>query len=158
LSPASSWAILVSPSFQQQQGHMSEITLKEAQDFYENSFASWVKAMNITITSVSPGSATLIIPASPDINRIGGMICGQAIMALADTAMVFATAANAGEFVPMTSVNMQTTFLRPAEGSELFADARIIKSGKRLVYGEVDLHMGDPEKTVAHVTTSVMLL
>ncbi|MCF8467433.1 MAG: PaaI family thioesterase [Sneathiella sp.] len=137
---------------------MSEITLKEAQDFYDNSFAPWIKAMDISFVSMGKDGAVLRIPASPDLNRLGGMICGQAIMALADTAMVFATAANAGGFVPMTSVNMATTFLRPAEGAELFADARIIKSGRRLVYGEVNLHMGDTEKPVAHVTTSVMLL
>ena len=137
---------------------MSEITLKEAQDFYDNSFAPWIKAMDISFVSVGKDRAVLRIPASPDLNRLGGMICGQAIMALADTAMVFATAANAGGFVPMTSVNMATTFLRPAEGAEMFADARIIKSGRRLVYGEVNIHMGDAEKSVAHVTTSVMLL
>lgn len=137
---------------------MSEITLKEAQEFYENSFSDWIKELDITITSVSKGNATLRIPATPRINRLGGMICGQAIMALADTAMVFAVAANAGSFISMTSVNIQTTFLRPAEGTEMFAEARVIKSGKRLVYGEINLHMGDAAKPVAHVTTSVMLL
>jgi uncharacterized protein (TIGR00369 family) len=137
---------------------MSEITLKEAQDFYENSFSDWIKELDITLTSISKGNATLRIPATSRINRLGGMICGQAIMALADTAMVFAVAANAGSFVSMTSVNMQTTFLRPAEGTEMLAEARVIKSGKRLVYGEVNLHMGDVSKPVAHVTTSVMLL
>ncbi|MDF2367278.1 PaaI family thioesterase [Sneathiella sp.] len=137
---------------------MSEITLKEAQDFFENSFADWIKELDITITDITTGSATLRIPATDRINRLGGMICGQAIMALADTAMVFAVAANAGSFVSMTSVNMQTTFLRPAQGDEMFAEARIVKSGKRLVYGEVNLHMGDAAKPVSHVTTSVMLL
>ena len=137
---------------------MSEITLAEARDFYKNSFADWIQELDITITDISKGRATLRIPASDRINRLGGMICGQAIMALADTAMVFAVAANAGSFVSMTSVNMQTTFLRPAEGEEMFAEAQVLKSGKRLVYGEVNLRMGDASKSVAHVTTSVMLL
>ncbi|MCC3304977.1 PaaI family thioesterase [Sneathiella sp. HT1-7] len=137
---------------------MSEITLTEARDFFDNSFADWIKDLDITITDITKDSATMRIPATDRINRLGGMICGQAIMALADTAMVFAVAANAGSFVSMTSVNMQTTFLRPAEGEELYAVAQIVKSGKRLVYGDVNLHMGDAAKPVAHVTTSVMLL
>ncbi|MZR30866.1 PaaI family thioesterase [Sneathiella litorea] len=137
---------------------MSEITIEEARKFFENSFSDWIKELDITITDISPGSATLRIPATKRINRLGGMICGQAIMALADTAMVFAVATNAGSFVSMTSVNMQTTFLRPAEGEEMFAVAKVIKSGKRLVYGEINLHMGDASKPVSHVTTSVMLL
>jgi uncharacterized protein (TIGR00369 family) len=137
---------------------MTSITLKEAQDFYDNSFSDWIKELDITITDISKGSATLRIPATSRINRLGGMICGQAIMALADTAMVFAVATDAGSFVSMTSVNMQTSFLRPAEGDEMFAVARVIKSGKRLVYGEINLHMGEASKPVSHVTTSVMLL
>lgn len=137
---------------------MSEITLTEARDFFDNSFADWIKDLDITITDITKDSATMCIPATDRINRLGGMICGQAIMALADTAMVFAVAANAGSFVSMTSVNMQTTFLRPAQGEKMFAVAKVIKSGKRLVYGEVNLHMGDAAKPVAHVTTSVMLL
>tara|TARA_R110001599_G_scaffold229912_1_gene429142 strand:+ start:885 stop:1298 length:414 start_codon:yes stop_codon:yes gene_type:complete len=137
---------------------MTVITLKEAEDFYNNSFSPWIKALDISFTAIGRDSATLRIPASPNINRLGGMMCGQAIMALADTAMVFAVAASAGSFVNMTSVNMQTTFLRPMEGGELFADARVIKSGRRLVYGDVNMHAGDPDKPVTHVTTSVMLL
>ena len=137
---------------------MSEITLTEARDFFDNSFADWIKDLDITITDITKDSATMRIPATDRINRLGGMICGQAIMALADTAMVFAVAASAGSFVNMTSVNMQTTFLRPMEGGELFADARVIKSGRRLVYGDVNMHAGDPDKPVTHVTTSVMLL
>jgi acyl-coenzyme A thioesterase PaaI-like protein len=49
--------------------------------------------------------------------------------------------------------------LRPAAAdADLIADTRLIKSGRTMVYGEVTLHAGQPEKPVAHITSTYMLL
>jgi len=137
---------------------MPELSIKDAENFYERSFAPWVKALDISFLRIEKSGVTLRIPASPDLNRMGGTMSGQAIMALADTAMVFAVAAFAGDFVNMTTVNLQTSFLRTVNKTELFADARIIKPGRTIMYGEVNLHTGNVDKPVGHVTSSYMLL
>ncbi|MAL80184.1 MAG: phenylacetic acid degradation protein [Sneathiella sp.] len=137
---------------------MSGITKEQAQNHFDNNFNSWIREMGLTIEEIRPDFVSMRMPVSEKVIRTGGMICGQAIMALGDTAMVFAVAASVGRFVPMTTVNMQTSFLRAAMGDEMFCDVRIVKRGKRLVYGDMNLHMGDPEVTAAHATTSVMLL
>ena len=137
---------------------MPELSIKDAENFYERAFAPWVKALDISFLRVEKNGVSLRIPASPDLNRMGGNMSGQAIMALADTAMVFAVAAFAGDFVNMTTVNLQTSFLRPVNNTELFADARIIKPGRTIMYGEVNLHTGNADKPVGHVTSSYMLL
>lgn len=137
---------------------MPELSIKDAEEFYERAFAPWVKELNISFTRVERNGVTLRIPASSNLNRMGGTMSGQAIMALADTALVFAVAASAGDFVNMTTVNLQTSFLRPVKDSELFADARIVKPGRTIMYGEVILHTGNADKPVGHVTSSYMLL
>ncbi|USG59899.1 PaaI family thioesterase [Sneathiella marina] len=137
---------------------MSELSIKDAEDFYEKAFPPWVKALDISFTHVEKNGVTLRIPASPALNRMDGIMCGQAIMALADTAMVFSVAAFVGEFINMTTINLQTSFLRPVVDSELFADARIIKPGRTIMYGEVNLHTGNTEKPVGHVIGNFMLL
>ncbi len=104
------------------------------------------------------GGAGLRVPPSPRLNRIGGPIGGQAIMARADTAMIFAIAGSLGEFRPITTVNQTTSFLRPAADADLVAEARIIKPGRTIMYGEVNLTAGDANKPVAHVTSTYMLL
>ncbi len=137
---------------------MSEITVAEADRFLKENLAPWVQDLEITFENIGDGSITLRAPPSDRLNRLGGMVCGQAIMALADTAMVFAVASAVGGFVPMTTVNQTTAFLRPAADADLIAEARIIKRGKSIVYGEVTLHTGTPEKPIAHVTSTYMLL
>ena len=80
-------------------------------------------------------------------------------MALADTAMVIAVSSSASGFVPMTTVNQTTSFLRPAGvDADLTAWASLIKTGRTMIYGEVNLHTGQPEKPSAHVTSTYMLL
>lgn len=137
---------------------MSEITLEVAQRFFHDNFAPWIQDLDVRIVAIGNGGATLRIPSSPRIYRVGGTVCGQAILALADTAMVFAVASAAGGFVPMTTVGQTTSFLRPAAKVPLLADARVIKSGRQIVYGEVTLHTGQPDKPTAHVTSTYMLL
>jgi uncharacterized protein (TIGR00369 family) len=121
-------------------------------------FAPWINDMDIVVELVTPGAAVLRIPQSVRLNRDGGAMCGQAIMSLADTAMAFAVASSVGDWVPMTTVNQTSSFLRPADGKELYAEARVIKRGRTIMYGEVILHSGIREKPVAHVTSTYMLL
>jgi len=124
----------------------------------EENFAPWVRDLAIEVAEARPGRVVLRIPADPRIARVGGIVCGQAMMALADTAMALAVATGRGAFVPTTTVSQTTTFLRPASGPMLVADARVVRAGRTLAYGEISLHAGDPDRPVAHAVSTYMLL
>lgn len=124
----------------------------------EAHFAPWVRDLAIAIEALQADGVTLSVPARPQIARVGGIVCGQAMMALADTAMALAVARLRGAFVPMTTVTQTTTFLRPARGERLFAHARVLRLGRSLAYGEITLDTGEPTRPVAHATSSYMLL
>lgn len=137
---------------------MSTFTITDAERVLGELLPPWVRELDIRFDSITRGEAVLRIPPSSRLNREGGTLSGQAIMALADTAMIFAVASSAGAFVPMTTVNQTASFLRPAADADVRAVARIIKPGKTIMYGEVNLHAGDPDKPIAHVTSTYMLL
>ena len=141
---------------------MSELTIPGSEEILEAHLAPWIKELNIAFDYVGPDGAVLRIPPSPLLCRQGGTVCGQAIMALADTAMIFAIAGIFGEFTACTTVNQTSSFLRPAADADLVARATIIKPGRTIIYGDVILHAGDPAKPaakpVAHVTSTYMLL
>ena len=137
---------------------MTELTIAAAEEMLRANLAPWVQDMDITIEAIGPDGAVLRAPPSPRLSRVGGTICGQAIMALADTAMIFAVAGVLGDFRPITTVNQTSTFLRPAANADLVARASIIKPGRTLMYGEVTLTAGNPDKPVAHATSTYMLL
>lgn len=135
-----------------------QFTIEQARAIFASDFAPWVQALDIQFERIEKGLTVLRVPVSSTLNRQGGSVCGQAIMALADTAMVFAVSASTGHYRPMTTVSQSTSFLRPASDADLIAEARIIKPGRTLMYGEVNLYTQSAEKPIAHVTSTYMLL
>ena len=131
---------------------MAELTTEAAQKMLADLFAPWVQALNIRIETVGNGEAALRLPFDPSLSRVGGTVCGQALMALADTSMVFAIAGAFGEFRPMTTVTQTTNFLRAAAEVDIVARARLSKLGRTLAFGDVVL--GPPGGGEAFATVS----
>ena len=73
-----------------------------------------------------PG-AIVRLPYSRKLCRDGAAVCTQALMALADTAMVLACSAAWNGNRPMTSIDQTTHFLRPVN-FDVIADARAVRS------------------------------
>ena len=121
--------------------------------------ADCVKRLRLRVESVEPGQVTLSLPVTPDIVHAGGVVCGQAILAAADTAMLVAMIAQLGEFRPMTTVQLQTSFVRPVakDASRIGVVARLLRHGKSLSYGDVEFR-GEDGKLAAHATTTYALL
>ena len=138
---------------------MTGFGIPESQALAEQGLAPWVMEMGITFDRVDGHVAILRVPDSPRLKRVGGIVCGQAMMSLADTAMIFAIFGYLGAIRNITTVSQTTSFLRPAGASaDLIAEARVLKPGRQIVYGEISLHCDNPEKPVAHVITNYMML
>jgi uncharacterized protein (TIGR00369 family) len=119
--------------------------------------APWVKELGLVVESVSADEARLRLPHADHLRHAGGVVCGQVLMAAADTAMVVAFSAALGEFKPMTTVNLNTTFLRPVTQGDMQVVARVVRMGKTLLYGDVDI-VGEDGKVAVHGTTTYALL
>jgi acyl-coenzyme A thioesterase PaaI-like protein len=78
---------------------MSEMTTDEAQAFLAENFAPWINEMDLRFEEIGGGRVLVRIPFSPRLNRLGDIMCGQAMMAAADTAMVFAAVSAIGDAV-----------------------------------------------------------
>ena len=104
-------------------------------------------------------SSSAVDRAVPEHVHVGNVVSVQTLMAAADTAMVLAVMTRAGGFKPMTTVQLQTTFLRPvpAESGVAQVRARVLRMGKNLVFGEVRITTAD-EMLAAHATTACALL
>jgi uncharacterized protein (TIGR00369 family) len=134
------------------------LTIGEATQILRDNFAPWVLELGLTIERVDEVSACLRLPFSPRLTRVGGTICGQALMSFADTAMVFAIAAASGGFRPMTTVSQTTSFLRPVTASDVIAEARVLRLGRTLAFGEIAMRKPEQSEVVAHVTTTYAIL
>lgn len=132
--------------------------IDDAQRMLGELFAPWVQALGLRVEAVGGGEATLRLPFDPSLSRTGGTVCGQAMMAAADTAMVFAISSQLGGFRPMTTVTLNTSFMRPVSGSDLLVVARVLKPGRSLVFGEVELSSATDGRLAAHATTTYALV
>lgn len=133
------------------------MTLDEARGMLGELFAPWVRDLKLEVESVADGEATLRLPFDARLARVGGTVCGQAMMAAADTAMVLAVSSQLGGFRPMTTVSLTTSFMRPVQGVDLRVVARVLKPGRTLVFGEVELLAPDG-RLAAHATTTYALV
>jgi acyl-coenzyme A thioesterase PaaI-like protein len=83
---------------------------------------------------------TLELPHKPALERPGGIINGPALMAAADCAMWLAIKARIGVEGDALTSELNTAFLAPAKGEHVYCTARILKMGKRRIYGVAECH------------------
>ena len=118
-------------------------------------FAAWVHELDLRLVEAHAGEVVMTLPVAPRHVHGGGVLCGQSMMAAADTAMALAIVSQIGEFRPCTTVQMQTSFLRPIAGDsgEARVTARVLRLGRSLVFGEIEIH--DAKGALAaHATTT----
>ena len=143
--------------------------IEEARRALGDVFAPWVQDLGLSVGSIEceppPGApadwqpgAILRMAFSERLCRHGGIVCGQALMALADTAMVIAIlVANRG-FRPMTTVDQTTHFMRAVTSSDVLADARVVRLGRTMSFGRVTLFSAADNKPIAMVSSAFAML
>jgi uncharacterized protein (TIGR00369 family) len=134
---------------------MDKATLQSALAEY---FAPWVQALGLKVEGFDADSVTLRLPQNAELSRVGGMLCGQAMMAAADTAMVLALINQSGQFKPCTTVQMNTSFLKPLSNQDAMVQARVLRAGKSLAFGEIDIRGADDAKSVCRASVTYALL
>lgn len=135
---------------------MTELTVAGGNAILAENFAPWVQDLGLTVTEVGPTHAVLRLPWSDRLAREGGALCGQALMAAADTAAVIAIASARGGYGPMTTVQQSITFQRPVMGLDVLVTSRVSKLGRTLAF--LNATMAADGRTVAEAATVYAIL
>ena len=98
-----------------------QLTVQFAQEFLDKNFAPWITDLKPKLIDCASGTARIDIPITPHIERVGRIVCGQAMSALSDTTMVFACFSHMDKLIPVATTTLDTQFLRPASGEALRA-------------------------------------
>ncbi|MDF1727931.1 MAG: PaaI family thioesterase [Sulfitobacter sp.] len=130
------------------------MTPETAQATLNAYFAPWVNALEPRVTEIGPERTVLEIPINDNILRVGGIASGQAMAALADTAMVFACFGALDGMEPLGTVTLDTQFLRPASGERIRAEAEVIRMGKAMIFTRCTLIEEPSGKAVVHATAT----
>lgn len=122
-------------------------------------FAPWVRELEMTMIEARAGTVAVALPVAARHVHAGNVMSGQTLMAAADTAMVLAVMSRLGVFRPMTTVQLQTSFLRPvaADAGTVRVTATVLRLGKTLAFGDIAMTLPDGA-LAAHATTTYALL
>jgi len=140
------------------QATTSPISTETANACLREVFAPWIQELALVIEGIDDRGVIMRLPYSDDLCRSHSIVCGQALMALIDTCMVFVCYAGQGRFVNCTTVSQNTSFMRPVIGQDVIATGRVLRAGRQLVFGEVSLHTTDDAKLVCSGTSTYMVL
>ncbi len=133
---------------------MNPVNIETANARFAEVFAPHVQSLKLSVESISGDGAVLRMPYSDDLCRTGNMICGQALMTLIDTCMVFVCYGGLDEYRDVATVSQNTNFLRPAVGGDVMANGRVVKLGRSLIFGEVSLSLDGDPKLVCTATST----
>ena len=113
---------------------MPQLTADAASAILAQNFAPWVLASGIKVEAIGFEFAKLRLPFSAELWRTGDILCGQALITGADTAMVIALAAASGAFKPCTTVDLTMSYMRPISKADALLEAKVMRLGKSLAF------------------------
>jgi uncharacterized protein (TIGR00369 family) len=126
------------------------LTLARARSIVADTpFAS---TLGYQVVEVGPGAAVATYEARSEHLRPGDVVAGPILMGLADLTFWIAVQASVGEERMALTLEEKSVFLRPARGP-LRCEARVIKAGRRVVYGEATVLAEDGAPVTHHTLT-----
>lgn len=130
---------------------MSKISIQHFQDLIKNELF-WADDVGLSLEQINKGHAIMRLPYDERSVRPGGTISGPHMMLLADACMFAVVLSMIGDVKLAVTTNLNINFLRKPSQSDLLAEGKIIKLGKRLAVIEVSLFTADDNEIVAHAT------
>lgn len=137
---------------------MANFMIADGQKIIDTVMTPWLDELGMVVEDVSDTGAVIRLPWDERIARDGGLITGQALMSFADAAMVVVISSAIGGFQKMATIDMTTSFLAPAFNTDVIARGEVLRKGKRMIYGRIDLETADTGEAVALIQTTWTLL
>ena len=113
--------------------------------------------VGLTIESAENGQARLRMKWRPELALSSGVLHGGFLAIISDAAVHTAadTLMKPGE--TLTTVELKTNFLAPVRGQDVIAEASIVKRGRTLVLGDVNIRAESGEMVGKSLVTYMVL-
>jgi uncharacterized protein (TIGR00369 family) len=135
---------------------MSRITPQQFVELTQRSLPAAVM-LGAEPLEITERHARFRMPFRTDFLRPGGTVSGPTMMALADVAMYAILLAAVDNAEQAVTSNLNMNFLRRPPPGTIIAESRLLRLGRRLAFGEVEIFTeGDPDM-VAHATCTYAL-
>jgi uncharacterized protein (TIGR00369 family) len=99
---------------------------------------AFTRSYGFRLQAIDEGRCTLTVPFQAAFERPGGIVSGQVLMAAADVAMWLAIMTRLGPRDGSVTAGMTSAFLGAARRESFRCTARVVKLGRRLIYGTAE--------------------
>ena len=99
---------------------------------------TFTRNFGFTLRTIADGECTIDVPFQEAFERPGGVVSGQVFMAASDVAMWLAIKTRLGLADTSVTAEMKTNFLGSARNEGFRSMARVLKFGRRLIYGTAE--------------------
>ena len=109
----------------------------------------YYQAMGMSIAEMAEGRVVLRVEVQPSQLNADGIVHGGVLPAIADGAMGNALRTLHGAAAQVLTAEVHLHYLRPVSGGSLLAEGRLVQSGRRLSFAEVEIRDESTGKPVA---------
>src|SRR5580692_3656287 len=114
---------------------------------------AFTRNFGFVLNGIGDGQCSLDVPFQEAFERPGGIVSGQVFMAAADVAMWLAIKTKLGMADSSVTAEMKTNFLGSAKKEGFRCNAKVLKLGRRLVYGVAECVDGSGRLLAHHTIT-----
>ena len=133
------------------------MSVAELAAFFGEAFAERGGGAVTTVAEIEPGRALVTLDPVGANLRPGNLVSGPTQMGLADHAAYAVILAHIGPVAMAVTSNLNYSFLRGVQLRRVYAEARLLRLGRRLATVDVQLYQDDAARPVGQATVTYAL-
>ena len=126
-------------------------------DLFARAFPGAGQSRTIMVTTVEPGRIRMTGFYRDGLLRPGGVISGPTLMSLADSAAYALVLAHIGDQLMAVTSQLNMSFLRGAVPGDMYADAELLRLGRRLAVCDVRIWTESRDRLAAQANVTYAL-
>jgi uncharacterized protein (TIGR00369 family) len=135
--------------------HVPVMSVEAMEAFFAEAFPQ--RGSQTRTLEIGPGRALVVLDPGEENLRPGKLVSGPTQMGLADHAAYAVILAHIGPVAMAVTSNLNYSFLRGVKLERVYAEARLLRLGRRLATVDVQLYQDDPERPVGQATVTYAL-
>jgi uncharacterized protein (TIGR00369 family) len=116
---------------------------------------AFTRNFGFVLREIAEGECGIDVPFQEAFERPGGIVSGQVFMAAADVAMWLAIKTKLGLDDASVTAEMKTNFLAGAKRAGFRCNAKVLKVGRRLIFGVAECVDGNGKLLTHHTVTYI---
>ena len=113
----------------------------------------FVSHLKILTEALGEGTARLSLPVEPHLKNSLGTVHGGVIMSLLDVALCTAARTLHPDSIGVSTIDLSTSFIGGGQGARLFAESRVLRDGKSMIFVEAEAKNDDGSLVAKAIAT-----